>query len=77
MIMTAEEQIELLDLIKQAQQLSQKKTDAIQEIIIAAQAVAAENAALKIENEKLKRQLNEIQHQIIRRPICVSDEEEG
>lgn len=66
MIMTAEEQIELLDLIKQAQELSQKKTDAIQEIIIAAQAVAAENAALRNENERLKRHLSIAEGTILR-----------
>ena len=66
MIMTAEEQIELLDLIKQAQELSQKKTDAIQKIIIAAQAVAAENAALRNENERLKRHLSIAEGAILR-----------
>jgi len=66
MIMTAEEQSELLDLIKQAQELSQKKTDAIQEIIIAAQAIAAENAALRNENERLKRHLSIAEGSILR-----------
>ena len=58
MVMTAEEQIEMLNLIKQCEKLNKEKTDLMEEIVLAAQAVAKENAALRIENERLQRHLS-------------------
>ena len=66
MIMTPEEQKEMLDLIKECQQISEQKTKAIEEIILAAQAVLAENAVLRNENERLKRHLSIAEGAILR-----------
>jgi regulator of replication initiation timing len=66
MIMTPEEQKEMLDLIKECQQISDQKTKAIEEIILAAQAVLAENAVLRNENERLKRHLSIAEGAILR-----------
>lgn len=66
MIMTPEERIDMLNLIKECRQLSEQKTNIIEEVILAAQAVAAENAVLKIENETLKRHLSIAENEIQR-----------
>lgn len=66
MLMTANEQKEMLDLIKECQNLSAEKTNLMQEIIETAKAVAVENAALRNENERLKRHLAIAEGQILR-----------
>lgn len=66
MLMTANEQKEMLDLIKECRDLSAEKTNLMQEIVEAAKAVAAENATLHNENERLKRHLAIAEGQILR-----------
>lgn len=66
MLMTASEQKEMLDLIKECQDLSAEKTNLMQEIVETAKAVAAENAVLRSENERLKRHLALAEGQIMR-----------
>ena len=66
MIMTPEEQKDMLALIKECQDLSAAKTDLMQEILETARSVAAENAALRIENERLKRHLSIAEGAILR-----------
>ena len=58
MYMTAEEQKDMMDLIKECKKLFEEKNEIIEQVILTARAIAAENAELRIENEKLKRHLS-------------------
>lgn len=58
MYMTAEEKLDMLEIIKEWQKLCEEKTKITNEVILTAKALAAENAELRIENEKLKRHLS-------------------
>ena len=66
MIMTPEEQKDMLELIEQCQKISEEKTNIMEEIVRTAQALAAENQVLKNENERLKRHLSIAEGALIR-----------
>ncbi len=66
MIMTPEEQRDLMDLIKQTQQLHEQKNEIIETILSTAKAIAIENEGLRVENELLKRQLAIAENHIAR-----------
>ena len=66
MIMTQQEQKEMLNLIKEAQDLSAEKTNLMEEIVKTAQEVLHQNLILQIENENLKKQLEIAEKAILR-----------
>lgn len=66
MIMTPEEQKDMLDMIKSMKTLSKQKSELMREIVLTAQALAIENAVLRNENENLKRQLEIAEKAILR-----------
>ena len=66
MIMTPEEQKDMLDMIKSMKTLSKQKSELMREIVLTAQTVAVENAVLRHENENLKRQLEIAEKAILR-----------
>lgn len=57
MIMTPQEQIDLLEMINNAKKISAQKTNLMEEIVLAASVVASENDLLRIENEQLRQQI--------------------
>ena len=66
MLMTENEQKEMLNLINEAKGLSQKKTDLMEEMIQQMRLLLARNAELEIENQLLKRQLDIAESHIMR-----------
>lgn len=66
MIMTPEEQHDMLQLVKKAKKINAKKTDLMEELVQMAQIVAQQNEVLIKENEMLKRQLEIAERQILR-----------
>ena len=66
MLMTENEQKEMLNLISEAKELTQKKTDLMEEMIQQMRLLVARNAELEIENQLLKRQLDIAESHIMR-----------
>lgn len=66
MLMTENEQKEMLNLISEAKELTQKKTNLMEEMIQQMRLLVARNAELEIENQLLKRQLNIAESHIMR-----------
>lgn len=66
MLMTENEQKEMLDMISEAKELSQKKTNLMEEMIQQMRLLLARNAELEIENQLLKRQLDIAESHIMR-----------
>ena len=66
MLMTENEQKEILNLINEAKELTQKKTDLMEEMIQQMRLLVARNAELEIENQLLKRQLDIAESYIMR-----------
>lgn len=66
MLMTENEQKEMLNLISEAKELTQKKTNLMEEMIQQMRLLLARNAELEIENQLLKRQLDIAESHIMR-----------
>ena len=66
MLMTENEQKEMLNLISEAKMLTAKKTDLMKELIQEMKVLIARNAELEIENQLLKRQLDIAEKHIMR-----------
>lgn len=66
MLMTENEQKEMLNLISEAKELTQKKTNLMEEMIQQMRLLLAQNAELEIENQLLKRQLDIAESHIMR-----------
>ena len=66
MLMTENEQKEMLNLINEAKELTQKKTNLMEEMIQQMRLLLARNAELEIENQLLKRQLDIAESHIMR-----------
>lgn len=58
MLMTENEQKEMLNLINEAKEITQKKTNLMEELIQQMRLLLARNTELEIENQLLKRQLD-------------------
>lgn len=66
MLMTENEQKEMLNLINEAKEITQKKTNLMEELIQQMRLLLARNAELEIENQLLKRQLDIAESHIMR-----------
>lgn len=66
MIMTAEEQHDILKMIQEVKEINKQKTDLMEELIYMAQAIVQQNEVLTHENENLKRQLEIAERAILR-----------
>lgn len=66
MLMTENEQKEMLSLISEAKELTKKKTNLMEELIQQMRLLLARNAELEIENQLLKRQLDIAESHIMR-----------